>query len=161
MQTLNDALEAAKARKDELKDLAKSSASELESLRAQHAESQRLVQALQLEEDDNRLMPLYDWYLASLNMHHSIKGVLETQSVSMNEIRHVYAVGDPPVGEVGISLVFDVDTRRLAQVKTTGFEDLGVETEHVVLPFIQSNDAAGCVAVLLKLAREAALQAEG
>ncbi|RXW14976.1 hypothetical protein EST38_g10876 [Candolleomyces aberdarensis] len=157
MQTLSDEVELSKKKTKAVKERVKTGALEIEKLRIQQAESERAVQALQLEEDDNRLVPLYDWYTASLSLHQSLLGLEESHSVSENELQLVYTIGDstPPI-RVSISLIFVPDTRELGGVETTGFDTLGVETTELIEAHIQSNDVPGLVALLLSRARAAA-----
>ncbi|KAF6748117.1 hypothetical protein DFP72DRAFT_917577 [Ephemerocybe angulata] len=157
MQTLSDEVELVKKKTKAVKDQVKNGALEIEKLRIKHADSERAVQALQLEEDDNRLVPLYDWYTASLSLHRSLLGLEESHSVSDNELKLVYAIGESsPATTVSISLIFVPDTRDLAGVETTGFDTLGVDTAELVESHLQMNDVAGLVALLLSRARAAA-----
>jgi hypothetical protein len=156
IQALTDEVEEVKKRTRSIKDQVKNGSLEIEKLRIQQAESERAVQALQLEEDDNRLVPLYDWYTASLSLHRNLMGLEASHSVSENELKLVYSVGESPPTRVSVSLIFIPDTRELAGVETTGFDMLGVDTAEIVESYLQSNDPSGLVALLLSRARAAA-----
>lgn len=181
MQELSDEVEAKKKEVKTVKEKVKVGALEVEKLRIQQAESERAVESLNLEEDDNRLVPLYDWYVstlhllqsssleydrrytASLNLHHSIFNLEESHSESENELRLVYRVEgsdsdsppEPPSTQVTIVLIFAPDTRELAGVETAGFEEMGVETDDIVDAHIMTNDVSGLIAILLARARVA------
>jgi hypothetical protein len=69
MQTLNDEVQAVKQQTKADKERVKSIALEVENIRIEATEAKMAVNMLQLEEDDNKLVPLYDWsvscYLSS------------------------------------------------------------------------------------------------
>ena len=69
MQTLNDEVQAIKQQNKAEKERVKSLALEAENIRTEATEAQKAVNMLHLEEDDSRLLPLYDWlvfrYLSS------------------------------------------------------------------------------------------------
>ncbi|TFK25252.1 hypothetical protein FA15DRAFT_755909 [Coprinopsis marcescibilis] len=153
MQELNDEVDIVKQEVRSVKDHAKAAALQVEKLRIQQTESERAVEALQLEEDDNRLVPLYDWYTASLHLHRSIFNLEESHSVSENELRLTYAL--EPSTKVTVTLIFAPDTRGLAGVETVGFEELGVETTDIIEAHLLTNDVPGLISLLLSRARAA------
>ena len=61
MQTLNDEVQAIKQQTKADKERVKSLALEVENIRIEATEAQKAVNMLHLEEDDSRLLPLYDW----------------------------------------------------------------------------------------------------
>ena len=61
MQTLNDEVQAIKQQNKAEKERVKSLALEAENIRTEATEAQKAVNMLHLEEDDSRLLPLYDW----------------------------------------------------------------------------------------------------
>ena len=61
MQTLNDDVQAIKQKTKADKERVKSIALEVENVRIEAAEAEKAVNMSQLEEDDSRLVPLYDW----------------------------------------------------------------------------------------------------
>jgi hypothetical protein len=63
MQTLNDQVQAIKQKAKAEKGRVKSGALEVENLRLEAAEAEKAVKSAQLEEDDSRLVPLYDWWV--------------------------------------------------------------------------------------------------
>ena len=61
MQTLNDEVQAIKQQTKAEKERVKSLTLEAENIRTEATEAQKAVNMLHLEEDDSRLLPLYDW----------------------------------------------------------------------------------------------------
>ena len=61
MQTLNDEVQAIKQQTKAEKERVKALALEVENIRTEATEAQKAVNKLHLEEDDSRLLPLYDW----------------------------------------------------------------------------------------------------
>jgi chromosome segregation ATPase len=61
MQTLNDEVQEIKQQTKAEKERVKSYALEVENIRTEATEAQKAVNMLNLEEDDSRLLPLYDW----------------------------------------------------------------------------------------------------
>ncbi|KAF8191756.1 hypothetical protein BJ912DRAFT_963498 [Pholiota molesta] len=158
MQTLNDQVQAIKQKAKAEKGRVKSGALDVENLRLEAAEAEKAVKSAQLEEDDSRLVPLYDWYSASLALHRSINNLEESHSVSENELQLTYKIDMPPPSpphRVTIALIFAPDTRKLAAVQTAGLDDLGVEADDVVDAHVQVDDPHGLVAALLARARAA------
>lgn len=98
-------------------------------------------------------------YTASLALHRSISNLDESHSVSENELQLTYKVDLPPPSpphRVTISLIFAPDTRQLAAVQASGFQELGVETADVIDAHVQVDDPHGLIAALLARARAAA-----
>ncbi|EAU89178.1 hypothetical protein CC1G_08585 [Coprinopsis cinerea okayama7 len=153
MQELSDQVDAVKKEVKVVKEKVKTGALEVEKLRIQQTESERMMEALHLEDDDNRLVPLYDWYTASLHLHRSIFNLEESDSVSENELRLTYRLTESATATV--VLIFAPDTRELAGVETVGFEEVGVDTTDIIEQHIQTNDPAGLIALLLSRARAA------
>ncbi|KAJ6530407.1 hypothetical protein DFH09DRAFT_1326924 [Mycena vulgaris] len=50
------------------------------------SEAEKAVKAARVDEDDARLVPLYDHYVASLALHRSVLNIHDSQSVSENEV---------------------------------------------------------------------------
>ena len=65
MQDLNDEVQSINKEVHEIKERAKTGALELESLRVERAEVEKAVKAARVDEDDGRLIPLYDWYVSA------------------------------------------------------------------------------------------------
>ena len=61
MQTLSDQVQAIKQKGKAEKARVKSGALEVENLRIEAAEVEKAVETSQIDEDDSRLVPLYDW----------------------------------------------------------------------------------------------------
>ncbi len=61
MQRLSDEVQSLKQRIKVEKATMKNAASELEDLRSSAAEAEKIAKLTQVEEDDSRVLPLYDW----------------------------------------------------------------------------------------------------
>lgn len=70
MQTLNDEVQAIERQTKADKERVKSIALEVENARIEATEVEKAVSTLQLEEDDSKLIPLYDWLVSCyLSLH--------------------------------------------------------------------------------------------
>ncbi len=69
MQTLNDEVEVVKQQTKADKERVKAMALEVENIRIEATEAQKAVDMLQLEEDDTKLVPLYDWSVSCHSLH--------------------------------------------------------------------------------------------
>jgi peptidoglycan hydrolase CwlO-like protein len=67
MQALTDEIEQASKKVQSVKGSVKSGAQEIETLRAERAEAEKAVKAARVNEDDGRLVPLYDQYVPLLS----------------------------------------------------------------------------------------------
>ncbi|KAF9478959.1 hypothetical protein BDN70DRAFT_835162 [Pholiota conissans] len=158
MRALHDQVQAMKDKAKVEKGRVKTGALEVENLRLEAAEAEKAVKAAQIEEDDSRLVPLYDWYSASLTLHRSINNLEELRSVSENELQLTYKIDMPPPSQphrVTFALIFAPDTRRLAAVQTVGLEELGIDPGDLIVSHVQVDDPHGLVAALLARARAA------
>lgn len=61
MQTLSDQVQAIKQKVKAEKQRVKAGAAEVENLRIEATEAEKAAKTTQVEEDDSRLVPLYDW----------------------------------------------------------------------------------------------------
>ncbi|CAA7268255.1 unnamed protein product [Cyclocybe aegerita] len=159
MQTLSDDVQSLKQKAKTEKGRVRAGTLEVEELRTEAAEAQKSVKALQGDEEDSRLVPLCDWYTASLTLQRSICNLEDSSSESENELRLTYKVDAPPPASphrVVISLIFAPDTRRLADAQVSGLEELGVDLGDLIDAHIQLNDVHGLVAAVLARARAAA-----
>ncbi|KAG5649521.1 hypothetical protein H0H81_003317 [Sphagnurus paluster] len=153
MQKLNDELEELRAQAQTVKEQVKKSALEVENLRVERAELEKTVKLSQMDADDDaRLVPLYSWYTASMNLHRSMNDLHESYTASDNELRLTYKIDSSP-HRITISLFFAPDTRQLAAVQTAGLEELGVDVGDVIDAHVQVNDVQGVVAAILARAR--------
>ena len=66
MQNLDDEVQSINKQVQGMKELLKTGALEVESLRIERAEAEKTVKAARIDEDDGRLIPLYDWYVLHL-----------------------------------------------------------------------------------------------
>jgi len=62
MQTLSDEVQATNAQIQAIKDCVKQGSLELERLRTERVEMEKAVKQARVDEDDVRLVPLYNWY---------------------------------------------------------------------------------------------------
>lgn len=65
MQRLSDEVQTLKQKIKSEKGKMKDTAGELENLRSEAAEAQKMAKLAQVEEDDGRILPLYDWGVES------------------------------------------------------------------------------------------------
>jgi molecular chaperone GrpE (heat shock protein) len=61
MQKLSDEVQSLKQKIKDEKGTMKNAATELENLRSSAAEAKKIAKLAQVEEDDSRILPLYDW----------------------------------------------------------------------------------------------------
>ncbi|KAJ6609092.1 hypothetical protein B0H10DRAFT_2044604 [Mycena sp. CBHHK59/15] len=152
MQALTDKIEQASNKVKSVKGNVKSGTQEVESLRAERAEAEKAVKAARVNEDDGRLVPLYDQHTASLALHRSVLNIDESYQVSDNELLLTYRVWRHLIS---ITLVFQPNTKQLARASVTGLDELGVDIGEIVDSHVQTDDAHGLVAAVLARARAA------
>lgn len=156
MQTLSDEVAVVKKKVQAVKEQAKSRALEVEKLRLERAEAEKAVKMSQVEEDDSRLVPLYDWYTASLTLHQSIYNLHESFSASENELHLTYNLGTPSTAKlIKLILIFVPNARQLVTVQTSGLEELGVDVSDVIDSHVAANNVQGLVAAILARAHAA------
>ncbi|PPR01964.1 hypothetical protein CVT26_008746 [Gymnopilus dilepis] len=177
MQSLSDQIRSLQQKVKAEKQRVKSGAAEVENLRVEAAEAEKAVKTTQVEEEDSRLVPLYDWqvypysnwpshsdlalfrFTASLSLQRSICNLEDSHAESENELRLTYKIDMPspsPPHRITIALIFAPDTRRLAAAQVSGLDELGIEPGDVVDAHVQVNDVHGLVAAILARARTAA-----
>ncbi|KAL0960970.1 hypothetical protein HGRIS_005967 [Hohenbuehelia grisea] len=172
MQSLNDELEDVQRQINVVKERVKGGMTHAEALRNQRAEAEQAVRRWQGErgeEDDGRLVPLYDWYTASLALHNKIFNLVESECVSENELRLVYDVEpSPPLPNtskhrIALRIIFEPTTHRLASVQVTGARELGISDlalDEIVAAHVEKNDVRGVVASILSCAETRAAQVQ-
>ncbi|KAL0569000.1 hypothetical protein V5O48_012969 [Marasmius crinis-equi] len=155
MQDITDEIETVSKKVQEVKERLKSGALEMESLRAKRAEAEKNVKIARVDEDDSRLVPLYDWFTASLALHRSMQSLENMEMISQNEIRLRYRIDNPRVqgALVTITLIFVPDSRQLAAADVVGLDELGVDPGDVVEAHIQMNNVQGLLSAILSRAR--------
>jgi len=177
MQKLNDEVQAAKQKNKAEKTRMKTTTTDLENIGIEAAEAAKQAEMAHVEEDDSRIIPLYDWYVvlileirflnhisryssfrysASLALHSSINKLEELQSASENELLLIYKLDSPSHSSphrIVIALIFAPDTRRLADAHVSGLEELGVEIGDLIDSHVQVDDVHGFVAAVLMRAR--------
>ncbi|KAF9051754.1 hypothetical protein BJ165DRAFT_1340345 [Panaeolus papilionaceus] len=159
MQTLHDDVQLVKQQGKAEKEKVKAGALDMENLRIEVAEAEKSVKAAQVEEDDSRLVPLYDWYTASLSLQRSIWNLEESKSTSENELILTYKIDMPPPRppqRVTFTLAFALDTKELKTAEVSGLEAIGCEVDQdLITAHIHENNPQGLVAAVLARTREA------
>ncbi|KAF8333307.1 hypothetical protein F5887DRAFT_1140182 [Amanita rubescens] len=163
MQTLHDEVQATSKKVQATRERVKSGGLQLENSKMERAEAEKAVKLAKVDEDDGKLVPLYDWYTESLTLHRFTQGLHESHTASENELRLTYNVASSPSDNpilIVISLIFAPDTRHLAAAEVTGLNSLGVDVGEVIDKHIQTNDVRGLIADVLSHVRVSlALQA--
>ncbi|KAL9710407.1 hypothetical protein Ac2012v2_006708 [Leucoagaricus gongylophorus] len=86
MQDLSDQIELLRERVQGSKDELKQENLELEAVRAERAEAEKLVKNANMGKDDPRIAPLHDWFMASLAFHRMMQGLSSSSCPSQNEL---------------------------------------------------------------------------
>ncbi|KAL0065101.1 hypothetical protein AAF712_007937 [Marasmius tenuissimus] len=122
---------------------------------AKRADVEKNLKMARVEEDESRLVPLYDWFTVSLALHRSMQSLENMEMVSQNEIQLQYRIDNPRVqgALVTITLIFLPDSRQLAAADVVGLEELGVDPGDVVDAHIQMNNVQGLISAVLSRAR--------
>ncbi|THV05532.1 hypothetical protein K435DRAFT_816281 [Dendrothele bispora CBS 962.96] len=156
MQQLTDKIQDVSDKVRVVKQQVKSGALEVEGLKSQRAEVEKNAKQVRVEEDDGRLVPLYDWLTASLAFHRSMQDLEEMNSVSDNELRLKYRIEDNRGYShfIVITLIFVPDTRQLASVDVHGVQEIGVDLGDVIDAHIETNNVRGLLSAILARARE-------
>ncbi|KAH9839775.1 uncharacterized protein C8Q71DRAFT_905184 [Rhodofomes roseus] len=155
MQKLDDELQGINATIDDVKDKVKEGAREVERLRIERADAEKLVRAGEADVQDGRVRGLYDWFTASLALHRSLHSLESFRSVSENELHLTYSITptsapDTRPRPIRIVLLFVPNTRQLADAQIEGLrEDVG----DIVGAHVQANDVPGLLAAVLSRAR--------
>jgi len=155
MQKLDDELQGINANIDEVKDKVKEGARDVERLRIERADAEKLVRAGEADVQDGRVRGLYDWFTASLALHRSLHSLESFRSVSENELHLTYSITPTSGPEtrrrpIRIVLLFVPNTRQLADAQIEGLkEDVG----DIVGAHVQANDVLGLLAAVLSRAR--------
>lgn len=68
MQTLHDEVQAMSKRVQNTRERVKESGLELENMKIERAEAEKAVKLAKVDEDDGKLVPLYDWYVLCISM---------------------------------------------------------------------------------------------
>ncbi|KIM91719.1 hypothetical protein PILCRDRAFT_828 [Piloderma croceum F 1598] len=148
MQEFDEKVQGVNDRVASVKEKVKESAREVERLRVKRAEVEKGVKTGEVEVEDGRVVGLYDWFTASLDLHRSIMSLISSHSPSENSLVLTYLI---PPRELTITLLFIPNTRQLAEAQVTGIDDIDVA--EVVDSHILTNDVPGLVAAVLVRAR--------
>ncbi|EGO03668.1 hypothetical protein SERLA73DRAFT_101905 [Serpula lacrymans var. lacrymans S7.3] len=154
MQDLDTELQQVNEKIAATKENIKTGAKEVERLRVEKAEAEKIASACKEEVEDARIFELYDWYTASLALHKSLLSLESSHSVSENELRLTYMIGQnsPSPREISITLLFLPNTRQLVAAQVQGVE---IEIGDVIDSYVQSNDISGFLWAVLARARKA------
>ncbi|KAF7331624.1 hypothetical protein MKEN_00042000 [Mycena kentingensis (nom. inval.)] len=152
MQTLSDTIAETHNKIAAMKGSVKADTQEIEKLRTERAELEKAVKAARVNEDDGRLVPLYDKHLASLSLNKLLVSASEFDFISDNDLQINYTIERRPIS---IVLSFQPNTRQLASAAVSGMDEIGVDVSEQVDLYTRSNDAQGLVASVLSLARAA------
>jgi len=150
MQEFDEKVQDVNDRVASVKEKVKEGAKEVERLRMKRAEVEKGMKTGEVEVEDGRVVGLYDWFTASLDLHRSILSLISSRSPSENSLVLTYLV--PPRNlELTITLLFIPNTRQLAEAQVQGVDDIDVA--EVVDSHVLMNDVPGLVAAVLARAR--------
>lgn len=173
MQGLEDKLQTYNEDIDAVKEKVKAGAKEIERLRVERGEAEKMVKQSKSEEEDARVVRLYDWcvnlldhhslhcmhisrYTAALRLHRNLHSLASFTSPSENELHLVYDIhptsADAVRQHVTIVLLFVPNTRQLGDIQVTGLPS-NVDLSDVIGAHIQANDVPGLIAAVLEHAR--------
>ncbi|THH03412.1 hypothetical protein EW145_g6274 [Phellinidium pouzarii] len=142
------------ARVEKVKEKVQDAARDVERLRMERAAKEEEVRQTKAEEEDERVVGLYDWYTASLALHRSLFSLVSTKSIAENELELTYKVPRSTTGsEVSksinftLTLLFHPNTRTLADasVASPDAEVSGLNLSDLIGSHVQSNDILGLV----------------
>lgn len=156
MQKLDDELQGLNEKVDEIKEKVKEGAREVERLRIERSDVEKLAKTAREEVEDNRVIGLYDWFTASLALHRSLHSLESYRSASENELHLTYGIrptsqNNRETRRIQIVLLFVPNTRQLADAQVEGLsQDVG----DLVGAHVQANDVPGLIAAVLARARE-------
>ncbi|KAI0954121.1 hypothetical protein AcV7_007442 [Taiwanofungus camphoratus] len=155
MQKLDDELQSLNEKVDHVKEKVKEGARDVERLKVERADMEKLVRAGKDEVEDARIIGLYDWFTASLALHRSLLSLESFRSPSENELHLIYSIPASSIvnsrpRQIHITLLFVPNTRQLADAQIEGLsQDVG----DVVGAHVQANDVPGLIAAALARAR--------
>ncbi|KAI0087446.1 hypothetical protein BDY19DRAFT_955811 [Irpex rosettiformis] len=155
MQQLQDKLQSLEEQIDGVKEKVKVGAREVERLRVERAEVDKLVKQSRSEIEDGRVLELCDWYSTSLRLHKSLYSLKTYISPSENELHLSYAIASTTgraSHNISVTLLFLPNTRQLADARIAGLPS-NSDMSDVIGARIQSNDVPGLVAAVLARAR--------
>jgi hypothetical protein len=170
MQDSSDELQGVNAKVSAVKEDTKAKAKQLEALRSQRAEVEKIRSSKVDEVEDPRYAGLYDWYVdlpflpvkakthpwprytAAIALHQSILGLETFHMESENELQLVYKITSAPEPcELKVKLLFVPNTRQLADAEVTGIDG---DLSWLVDLHVRSNDAPGLLVAVLARARD-------
>ncbi|PSR70751.1 hypothetical protein PHLCEN_2v13371 [Hermanssonia centrifuga] len=149
MQNLEDTLQTLNGKIDAVKNRVKTGARDVERMRVDRADLEKLVKKSRSDVDDARVVGLYDWYTASLNLHKSFYSLESSRSASENELHLVYSLSSAR-RKLHITLVFVPNTCQLANAQISGMQS---DTNDLVGAHVAANNVPGLIAAVLARAR--------
>ncbi|KIP06335.1 hypothetical protein PHLGIDRAFT_107068 [Phlebiopsis gigantea 11061_1 CR5-6] len=156
MQNLEDRLQTLNEEVDGIKEKVKVGAREVERLRVERGDVEKLVKQGKNDDEDARVAQLYDWFTAALVAHKYIHGLVSFTSPSENELHLLYDVqsttGPARRYRISMVLLFVPNTRQLGDVQIAGLPS-GSDMSDIIGAHIQANDVPGLVAAVLQRAR--------
>ncbi|KAH8106541.1 hypothetical protein DFH11DRAFT_1236219 [Phellopilus nigrolimitatus] len=132
-------------------------ARDVERLRVERAAKEEEVRQTKAEEEDERVVGLYDWYTASLALHRSLFSLVSTKSVTENELELTYEIPPPTSSPSNsqsdgpipftVTLLFHPNTRTLADASVASPDQRvsGLNLADLIGSHVQSNDVLGLV----------------
>jgi len=170
MQESSDELQGVNAGVFAVKEEIKVKSKQVEALRSQRAEVEKIRSSKVDEVEDPRYAGLYDWYVqyrssfhegqnspwhrytAAIALHQSILGLEAFHLESENELQLVYRITSTPEPlELKVKLLFVPNTRQLADAEVMGIDE---DLSHLVDLHVRSNDAPGLLVAVIARARE-------
>ncbi|KAI0697017.1 hypothetical protein BC835DRAFT_802879 [Cytidiella melzeri] len=155
MHQLADNLQSLNEHVNEVEEKVKIGAREVERLRVDRAEVDKLVKQSKSEVEDGRVLELCDWYSTAVRLHKSLHSLKFFTSSSENELRLSYAISSTTgraTHDISITFLFVPNTRQLADARITGLPS-NSDMSDVIGARIQSNDVPGLIAAVLARAR--------
>ncbi|KLO09083.1 hypothetical protein SCHPADRAFT_879781 [Schizopora paradoxa] len=158
MAALDAALSDTHARVEGVKGQVQECAREVERLRVDRAAKEAEVGQMRVYEEDERVMGLYDWYSASLELHRSLFSLQESKLLAENELALTYNVDQRQKRRpctITVTLLFHPNTRRIADATITSSDPLVSEMNFADLvgSHVQSNDVLGLIRAVMARVR--------
>ena len=170
MQESADELQGVNERVSAIREDTKVKSRQLEAMRSQRAEVEKIRSSKVDEVEDPRYAGLYDWFVPSVSPSAKVKthswprytaAIAFNQSIvgsetfhveSENELQLVYSIPSAPGSrELRINLLFMPNTRQLADAGIMGADG---DLSHLTDPHVRSNDARGLLAAVFARVRD-------
>ncbi|KAI5118490.1 hypothetical protein M0805_003522 [Coniferiporia weirii] len=157
MTALDAQLSENAARVERVKEKVQDAARDVERLRVERTAKEEEVRQTKVEEEDDRVVELYDWYTAALALHRSLFSLVSTKSVAENEVELTYEVSSSSTSiprlrimkptTFTLTLLFHPNTRTLADASIASPDPMISELNmsDLIGSHVQSNDVLGLV----------------